>query len=733
MADQLPPLPLSLPLSTIVKVSKKEQHKQRKMERHARRKERQVSKDKLILKQQKQRRKKRIEDASIAAQRLESMGNDYNEWVVERQRSNAATIPHCHEPPRLTVPATGQIETARSTAPETMLFELLSRKSQTIHPTFFGCESKRMQCDPYTESPIWYGYKHTAVTDISPYKRHPAAGLPRDWITNINNMNEYHDQDMDGDVEDIDDEDLFISSKSKNDNENDNDNDSDKDSDKDSENDKDSDNTNDNNNDNNNVQHQRNDPSTTHPIYWNLIKSSFRAHPAFTHHSPTTLERKQCNATEVNPAVYNRTLILKPLPTPLLDQPFRKPTDTSSGSRQIHIDLPKKPVECPVCKGQPGRLGRSGCPACWRNPKTLPWTFPARTMPGVEQGYSVSNLKFQSLIRIRKRGDERVARAKNTRRELPSVSGKSMAGGDLEKDRQNADLCTHTPFYSRPALALHRIKNESDMLRIIIRNLPDDGVLVDLVVCPHVTTLAHLNLLYVANTNDPMAGLCLEGRVSPLVLLVPTEHGAYHIDLRDMPMTDLHGFCNFSPGASTVLSELRFGNKVVRAGKVPDTLLLLRVPVLSNIAVRQLMTCFLSINTSMKIDFNSRSVRLIRNKMYEIPNILPGNDCIQQYMTPLMLRKRDLKMQIAAQVRAADKAVEEQNFRIARAEQSRRWKKARREKNRQLLLKRQAIELKEKRRLEVEKAEFKKRKLEKIAQKKRAEAKKAMQLLRAGR
>jgi len=171
----------------------------------------------------------------------------------------------------------------------------------------------------------------------------------------------------------------------------------------------------------------------------------------------------------------------------------------------------------------------------------------------------------------------------------------------------------------------------------------------------------------------------------------------------------------------------------VRAGKVPDTLLLLRVPVLSNIAVRQLMTCFLSINTSMKIDFNSRSVRLIRNKMYEIPNILPGNDCIQQYMTPLMLRKRDLKMQIAAQVRAADKAVEEQNFRIARAEQSRRWKKARREKNRQLLLKRQAIELKEKRRLEVEKAEFKKRKLEKIAQKKRAEAKKAMQLLRAGR
>ena len=110
---------------------------------------------------------------------------------------------------------------------------------------------------------------------------------------------------------------------------------------------------------------------------------------------------------------------------------------------------------------------------------TLPWTFPPRTMPGVEQGYSVTNLKFQSLLRIRKRGDERVSRAKNTRRELPSVSGKNAAGGDLEKDRANADLCTHTPFHCRPALSLHRIKNESDLLHIIVRNLPDDGVLVE--------------------------------------------------------------------------------------------------------------------------------------------------------------------------------------------------------------------------------------------------------------
>lgn len=175
----------------------------------------------------------------------------------------------------------------------------------------------------------------------------------------------------------------------------------------------------------------------------------------------------------------------------------------------------------------------------------------------------MTNLQFQSLLRIRKRGDERVSHAKNTRRELPSVSGTNTSGGDLEKDRATADLCTHTPFYCRPALSLHRIKHESDLLRIIIRNLPDDGVLVEMIVCPHVTTLAHLNLLYVANCADPTAGLCLEGRISPLVLVVPTEEGAYHIDLRQENVTDLHGFYNFSPGSSTTLSELRFGTYLV--------------------------------------------------------------------------------------------------------------------------------------------------------------------------
>ena len=218
-----------------------------------------------------------------------------------------------------------------------------------------------------------------------------------------------------------------------------------------------------------------------------------------------------------------------------------------------------------------------------------------------------------------------------------------------------------------------------------------------------------------------------------MVLIVPTEEGAFHIDLRQENITDLHGFYNFSPGSATVLSELKFGNKIIRPGKDPDTLLLLRVPVLSNIAVRQLLTVFLSVNTSMQIGPNSRAVRLLRNKMFEIPHILPGLDCIQSYMTPLMLRKREVKQMIAAQVRAEEQAVEQEQFRVARAEQQRKWKQARKAKNRALLLKRQASELAEKRRLEGIKVANKKAEVERIAKKKKEAAKKAMLLLRAGK
>ena len=266
-----------------------------------------------------------------------------------------------------------------------------------------------------------------------------------------------------------------------------------------------------------------------------------------------------------------------------------------------------------------------------------------------------------------------------------------------------------------------------------MRTLPDDGVLVELVICPAVTTLSHLNLLYVANSNDPTAGMCLEGRVDPLVLVVPTEEGAYHIDLRQETPTDLHGRYQFSPGSSTFLSELRFGPKIGHPGREHETLLLLRVPLLSNIAIRQLLTVFLSVNTSMKIGPNSRAVRLIRAKQYQIHGNLPGDDVIQTYMTPLMLRKREVKQEIAEQERRQAEAEEAERANLARAALEKQWKKTRREKNRALLLRKQAEELKLKRQKEQEEKERKAREVEKRAKKAREDARKAKLLLRYNR
>ena len=114
-----------------------------------------------------------------------------------------------------------------------------------------------------------------------------------------------------------------------------------------------------------------------------------------------------------------------------------------------------------VCGGVPKRGTICAILNFYLSNFVVPPLPPLLSTTGVEQGYAVSNLKYQQLLRLRKRGDERVTNAKNSRQELPSVSGNSMSGGDIEKDRANADLCTHTPFYSRAALSLHRVKYES--------------------------------------------------------------------------------------------------------------------------------------------------------------------------------------------------------------------------------------------------------------------------------
>jgi hypothetical protein len=88
----------------------KEQRRQRKIERKTHRKAVRKEKDRLILIAQKQRRKKKIEQSSIAEQRLSLMEQDYYHWVAEHGDANRT-------PPRLTVPATGAVETARTSAP----------------------------------------------------------------------------------------------------------------------------------------------------------------------------------------------------------------------------------------------------------------------------------------------------------------------------------------------------------------------------------------------------------------------------------------------------------------------------------------------------------------------------------------------------------------------------------------------------------------------------------------
>jgi hypothetical protein len=753
----IPPLSPSIKKK---KQTKEERREVRKLRKAARKKEKRKERDRFILIEQKNRRKKRNDEKNVASQRLTSMMDHYLDYSSSQNKKLSA--------PRVQVPATGNFETARSTDAETMLFHLLSRQAATTHPAYFGSSSKRNMIDANLISPIWYNYDHTKEANLKPSLRHPAAGWPRHWISDESEIVLDSVKDTMNESGSDDDDEDFLEKEKNTESEIETEESSEEEDDDEEEKRK-------RKNETEIEKEEREERKAeikaekrrkrrlekerkieerkfkktkfelnqsllltslradkTHPVCWNRKRATINnQHPAFGHRFLKSLNRTKCQSTIIHPSTTNRTLMRKELPKPIYEIPKYNQNKDHTIPADIHVELPKGPIECPVCKGQPGRLGRSGCAACWRNPSILPWTFPARTMPGVEQGYSVSNLKFQTLLRLRKRGDERVTRAKNVRQELPSVSGNLLNAGDIEKDRANADLCTHTPFYSRSALSLHRVKNEQDMLRIIIRNLPDDGILVDLKVCPHVTTLAHLNLLYVCNSSDPTCGLCLEGRASPLVLIVPTEEGAYHIDLRQENVTDLQGYYNFSPGSATYLSELKFGNRTLNGS--PDTLLLLRVPVLSNIAVRQLLTVFLSVNTSMKIESNSRAVRLLRNKMFEIPSLLPGEDVIQSYMTPLMLRKREVKRMIEEQVRAEEKAREDEKNRIERAEEQRKWKQARRLKNRELLLKKQAAEAAEKRRLENIKKANQKLEEERIAKRKKEAAKQAMMLLRAGK
>ena len=381
MTTPLLPLPhpptREAPLTPIEQPTSKQSRKAaRKVLRTAKRKEKRKERDRLILQQQKARRRLRKDAQSIANQRLTSMmgkpeeGNDYLQWVKEGNTGSMTA-------PRLNVASTGAFETARQTAPETMLFHLLSRQAEHLHPCFFGYDATKQQCQVAQESPIWYNYQATLETDVAPNVRHPAAGMPRRWTSDDAALNAMATDMNDAGSDDSDSETELLgaasrpstSSSSSRPGLRNEGSDTDEDEGR--------------NESRTETKEDLNIPTLTTPICWHRTRAPIQhQHPAFGHRFRTSLARKQCNAAVLHPATYNYTFTRKALPKPVHAVPIYRKNKDNTTRPNITVTLPEGPVQCPVCKGQPGRLGRSGCPACWRSTAILPWTFPPRTMPG---------------------------------------------------------------------------------------------------------------------------------------------------------------------------------------------------------------------------------------------------------------------------------------------------------------------------------------------------------------
>ena len=369
--------PIQQPLPRTTKQSRKAA---RKILRSAKRKEKRKERDRLILQQQKARRRQRKDEQSIANQRLTSMmgkpeeGNDYLQWVKEGNTGSMTA-------PRLNVASTGAFETARQTAPETMLFHLLSRQAEHLHPCFFGYDATKQQCQAAQESPIWYNYQATLETDVAPSVRHPAAGMPRRWTSDDAALNAIAtDMNDDACSDDSDSEMELLGAASRPSTSSSSSRPGPRKETSDTDEDEGSEGSNEGRH---KTKEDLNIPTLTTPICWHRTRAPIQhQHPAFGHRFRASLERKQCDAAVLHPATYNYTLTRKALPKPVHAIPIYKKNKDNTARPNITVTLPEGPVQCPVCKGQPGRLGRSGCPACWRSTAILPWTFPPRTMPG---------------------------------------------------------------------------------------------------------------------------------------------------------------------------------------------------------------------------------------------------------------------------------------------------------------------------------------------------------------
>ena len=404
-------------------------------------------------------------------------------------------------------------------------------------------------------------------------------------------------------------------------------------------------------------------------------------HPAMPNHSLQS--RQVCDVHQMHPSMYLRHLEHKnPLEDALDsdDEEFYK-----KKAPKTYVDLPKDSLNtrrCPVCDALEGRIGLSGCPGCYKleyDPKTqLPWLRLPRTLPGVEQGFRVQSVpilktppqsawmrehrmfsvqyeKKVKAMRIRRKRDPPLKKlnetevfidAKQPNSKLTFNGAHTSMYGDIEdEDFSWSEWCKHTHLYTRNAIEIHREKHGHRILHITIKSLPDENNVIDLYVDPKSTTTAELNFLVTFNSGDYRIGLCGDGRKQCCVLVIPTEKGFYHIDCRTFPATDLNNIVQTSIGDITLLSELKLRTEPLKPlSEGPDTLAVLRMPILSKIAIPRLCKRYFAANISqLHLDINWE---VLEDKMFEVHDYLPGNDPFQKELKAMIFDQIGAKERI---------------------------------------------------------------------------------------
>jgi hypothetical protein len=388
-------------------------------------------------------------------------------------------------------------------------------------------------------------------------------------------------------------------------------------------------------------------------------------HPAM----PLPLPPKtMCDVSLINPVFYAHDIKVKNPDEDELDSSDEDPF--AKEEVKTFVSVPpdtKKNRFCPICAALPKRIGLDGCPACYHHSYDsnypLPWLRDARTLPGIQQGFrnrpvrklttplkrspewdSQKTAEYVEFVKKLRRRRNRQPPPQNLTPIREKINLKPLfysppvcrgaatdTYGDLGKtdDDVNAAFVKHTIFCSRSAIEIYREQNQHRVLHIIIKCLPDDET-IHLYVHPQTCTTEDLNRLVVMNCKDYEVGMCSDGRFQSLVLVIPTVKGVYHIDMRTFPPKDLHGIDIYSVGSNTALSEMKIQCRHGREEK----LIMLRVPILSEVAIPRLLQRYFAANLDMlHVDV---SFQLLRDKMFEVHDSLPGNDYFQEKLADLI-------------------------------------------------------------------------------------------------